>query len=359
LAIARYNTFIFSFGQSLFPGTNFDLVILKWLRKRVIMNIGHGSEARPAYLDGVHLTGRGARDPKFYFKSAKKMRAHIRFLEKYCSVIIGSPLSSHFFSSTSFVNWFEVGIPAGEISASDANELPREGRSRSRKESKSNMAQVTIVHAPSAPLAKGSREIRSAIESLKRKGWDISLVELINVPHRHVLEALANCDFVVDQLYSDSPLPGLATEAATFGKPTILGSYALEQFVQYAPKRLRACSFAVHPSNLRDAIEHFLAHPDEAVKMGRLARDFVETEWSNRAVALRYLSLIQGAFPENWLVDPLAVIYAHGACQSSNITAETVHQMVTEYGQAGLFLDGRRDLIEKLLLLDLDDESRT
>ena len=50
-----------------------------------------------------------------------------------------------------------------------------------------------------------------------------------------ILAELARCDFVIDQLYSDYPLPGLATEAAWFGKPTVVGGYA-----QYAirPARL-------------------------------------------------------------------------------------------------------------------------
>lgn len=45
-----------------------------------------------------------------------------------------------------------------------------------------------------------------------------------------VLQELQQCDFVIDELYSDVPLAMLATEAAIFGKPVIVGGYYSNNF---------------------------------------------------------------------------------------------------------------------------------
>ena len=44
-----------------------------------------------------------------------------------------------------------------------------------------------------------------------------------------VIEALRNCDFVVDQVYYDVAISYVATEAAFLGKPSVIGSYAWEE----------------------------------------------------------------------------------------------------------------------------------
>lgn len=347
-AIFRYKTFVFGFGQSLFPGTHFDLALLKLLRKRVIMNIGHGSEARPAYVDGVHMETHSSGDAAFYVKSARKMRAQIRGLEKWCSVIIGSPFSTHFFATRPFVNWFELGIPSGHTEPKNSREVFQSAGTSGRSVALAGNRQIVIVHAPSAPLAKGTQEIRSAVEALKNEGWRINFVELIGVPHQVVMEKLSTCDFVVDQLFSDTPLPGLATEAATFGKPTILGSYAVEAFLRYVPERMRTCSYVVHPDHLKEAIEDFLLNPNKVLEIGERARSFVEEEWNNTAVAVRYRSLMNGSPPVEWLVDPLVVDYIFGACQPIHQTSAVVECIVKDFGLAGLCLESRQDLVQKM-----------
>ena len=50
-AIFKYDIFIFGFGRSLLRW-NIDLPLLKILRKKTISVLGHGSEARPAFIDG-------------------------------------------------------------------------------------------------------------------------------------------------------------------------------------------------------------------------------------------------------------------------------------------------------------------
>jgi hypothetical protein len=49
IAIFKFDVFIFAWGKSLMP-LNIDLPILRLLRKKVIVNLGHGSEARPPYM---------------------------------------------------------------------------------------------------------------------------------------------------------------------------------------------------------------------------------------------------------------------------------------------------------------------
>ena len=56
-------------------------------------------------------------------------------------------------------------------------------------------------------------------------------------PNSVVLEQLARCDFIIDQLYADFPMPGFATEAAWFGKPAVTAGYALDLWKRTLPKR--------------------------------------------------------------------------------------------------------------------------
>lgn len=348
VAIFRYDTFIFGFGQSLFPVTNLDLPILRLLGKQVIMNVGHGSEARPPYLNGVNISSSGPLRAVNYYRNAKRIKRRMGFLEKHSTQIIGSPFSTHFFASRPFINWFEIGIPRPLIPL--VQPTPVEGGLVSPVERSTDpkTRKVRIVHAPSAPIAKGTSEIRRVLAELEGEGWQIELIELQGATNRVVLENLSKCDFVVDQLYSDSPLPGLASEAASFGKPTILGSYAIDAFKAHISVEMLPPSYVVHPTQLKTAIRHFLENPAEARTLGARAQAFVENQWEASAVAARFMAIFKNSIPIDWFVNPLDVSYVYGACQDESSTRMILGEILDVLGETALCLNDRPDLLRNL-----------
>lgn len=349
-AIFKYNTFIFAFGQTLFPGTQLDLPILKLLGKRVIINVGHGSEARPPYLDGTYLLQSGARSPEFYEQTTRKMRRKVQFLEKYSSVLIGSPFSSHFFARKPFVNWFELGIPAQMESCPKTGAPEVEAVLDSQRIEKTKHSEFRILHAPSAAIAKGTDAIRAAVAALQDDGWNVKLDEVHGVPNEEVLRKLARCDFVVDQMYSDTPLSGFATEAAVMGKPSVIGSYAGDPFKKTIPIRALPPSLVVHPDELKAGIQFFLQNPDKMKEFGRQAQAFVSKNWQTTAVAERFVALILDQAPTEWFVDPKSLVYVKGACQSEHVSAQILADLVGKFGVDGLHLQDRPDLVAALRL---------
>jgi len=50
-AVTKFDSFILGFGSTFLQRSSLDLMVLKLFRKRVVF-VFHGSDARPAYLDG-------------------------------------------------------------------------------------------------------------------------------------------------------------------------------------------------------------------------------------------------------------------------------------------------------------------
>lgn len=65
--------------------------------------------------------------------------------------------------------------------------------------------EVTIVHAPSSPIIKGTPLVRAAIKKLKEEGYSFKYIELINVPNKQVLDTLSKAHIVLNEFYAFVP----------------------------------------------------------------------------------------------------------------------------------------------------------
>ncbi|UBQ06146.1 hypothetical protein LCC91_03315 [Tepidimonas taiwanensis] len=340
-AILRYDVFIFGFGETLLP-RNLDLPILHKLGKTVIANLGHGSEARPPYVDGAQQSAEGeAVSGAALISLTRRNKRRVTIHEKYCKIVIGAPYSTTQFSSRRLINFFSLGIPirlhaSAIISARPANV-------------KRSKTPVRILHAPSHPAAKGTQQIVGAIERLRSRGHAIDLVLIIGQPFREVVEALQNCDFVVDQLFSDTPMAGFATEAAWFGKPAVVGGYGLDRLKSYVPDGMWPPSKICRPDDIEKAIEELIVDVDQRHRLGQEAQKFVREKWNPRAVAERFLRLIDGDIPEAWWLDPQAVTYVQGCGQSETRSRQMIQSLVETYGVPALELEHRPNLRDAFL----------
>lgn len=346
----RYDVFIFGFGSSMIRGGG-DLPILKFFHKKIIMNMAHGSDLRPPYLDGSYQSSDGTvqPDPQFLCRISRRHRKRIVWIEKYADYIIGAPFSSSQFSTVKFINTFVVGMPyQGSGDETSGISIPDTCRILSGDTDNNT---IRILHSPSHSAAKGSLHICEAIERLRLKGYRINFIEVRNRPNAEVLAEIQKCDFVVDQVFSDTPMAGFAAEAGYLGKPAVVGGYSFDYLKKFIPESMFPPSQTCMPDEIEAAIEELIVNPELRKRLGADARAFVETQWSIEKVASRYLKIIEGDIPNDWWLDPLEVSYLYGAGQPESQTRENVRKLVERFGVKSLQLSHRPDLERAFLTL--------
>jgi len=337
VTILSYDVFIFGFGRTLLRN-NYDLKLLKLFRKRVICNLGHGSDARPPFIDGGYQSKQGKRPTieetyRLTILTRKIVDRHF----KYASVVLGAPYSTSQYAPSKFINHFSIGIP---FDRDDLKKIENQKDPIAIRERHS----VRVLHAPSHAAAKGSPLISSAIKRLKDKGYAIDFILIEGRPVAEVFEEIIKCDLVVDQIYSDTPMAGFATEAAFHGKPVIVGGYGFDKLRSFVPVEMWPPSITSNPNQFEQAIEEMVSNVNQCERLGKAAQVFVREKWSPTEVGKRYMRLINDDIPESWWVEPKEIAYLHGAGQSEETSREIIREMVSTYGEDSLQLSHRPDL---------------
>lgn len=319
--LPRHDVFVFSGGTTFFA--RHDLRLLRWLRKRVIV-VYHGTDARPAYLNAAFVGTAGEFDVDGCVRATAQIKLALREVEAFADAIINHSLTAHF-HERKVVNWLHVGIPSA-------------CRPRPDPPTSHHAKQVVIVHAPTRPEPKGSPQIETAIESLRRKGHSIEFIKLVGRPNSEVLAALARCDFVVDELFSDMTMASFAAEAASFGKPAIVGLYGIAQLHEYAPAELIPPALVCHPEEVEPAIEKLIRDVPFRLALGAQAYEFVSTQWSPNRVAERFVQIASNELPADAFFDPASLGYLYGWGLTRRRVREVVTQIVNRHGIVALQL---------------------
>ena len=334
--LARHDVFIFGYGFT-FNQRALDLILFKLFKKRVICNLAHGSEARPPYLDGGYINYCSEKHSQIARKT-KNIALKLARIEKYADVVIAAPLASHFFSQP-FISTYKIGVPVTISKVANTFDTSPE-----RKKT------VRILHAPSNPVCKGSNIIRSAIEELRHEGYEINYVEISGRPHSEVLEELDQCDFIIDQLYSDGPLAGFTTEAAWFKKPAIVGGYGWDIVEQYFPPEHLPLSHTCHPNDLKGSVIRMIRDDAYREELGEKAYRFVQKNWNTQKVARRFEILIKNEpIPTNWYIEPQNIYYLHGCGIKESKLQAVLSRFINSQGSDALQLEARPKLKEKIL----------
>lgn len=333
-ALLKHDVFIFAFGVS-FNKNSKDLIIFKLLNKTIISNIAHGAEARPTYIDGGYLDSNGDHlSPSETYELDSQKIIKLKNIEKYSTHVLCTPFACHFLQKN-FIIANLIGLPI---------EFPSILKPHNIGQSQSNL--IKIVHAPSHPHAKGTYEIRACIKQLTEEGYEIMFIELQGKPHAEVMQALSECDFVIDQLYSDTPMAGLGAEASVFGKPTVIGGYLWSQYKEIIPSELIPPSLLINPDNLYNEVKSFIENPKLQRSIGKSAKDFAEKFWTPKLVAEKYLTIIENRTPTNWYFNPSTTTNIYGAGMSKNKTREVLKNFVDCYSINGLRISDKRQLLD-------------
>lgn len=337
------DVFIFGYAHTFIKGS-LDLIILHRFSKRVIVNIGHGSEARPPYLDGSLRYKDGSwGDLARLRKLTKFLSKRAKRIEKYASLVIASPYTSQFLTKPA-IDFFAIGMPINSTHFT-------------KKNSGILSKKIRIFHAPSKPIAKGSIEIRKHISDLQRDGFDIDFIEITGRPNVEVRAELEQCDLVIDQLYSDSPMTGIAHEAAEFSKPTLVAGYGLSTVAEYSWAMAAPPTIKCTPPTFINTLKDYLNDHDARIDVGQKAFEFVSMEWNQDVVAARYNRLIASDTDKRWIFNPRDIPYISGCALSTEELITIVSKYVAQYSPEGLEIDHRPDL--KIDILNLIKSSQT
>lgn len=330
-ALLRYDAFIFlSVSSFLFF---IELPLLKLFGKRVIF-VFLGSDARPVYLNGYVIEDTTRSTIWKAVALARVQKSLLWIIDRFADVVVNVPPQAHFHTRP-YISGYHVGLPA-EYSSAALDTLP-------------SIDRIRILHAPSKPGPKGTVKIRQVVASLRAKGHEFDYVEISGRPHAEVLSEIQRASFVIDELYSDTPLAGFATEAAFFGKPSVVGSYYYEQIRQILPPEETPPSMFCHPDAVEAAIERLIVDPVLREDLGRRAFAFVHEHWAARRVAEKYLMLIRGVIPRNWLLDPADISYVHGVGLSEVRGAEVLRAFLRVGGRGALCLRDKPHLANLLV----------
>lgn len=329
-AIARFDVFIFVFNSGFLRRA--EMPILRWLGKRQIL-LFVGSDTRPPYMDGYDLAG--PVNPRALLTKARAKKSLVRRSERFGSVSICNPASAQFFEGP-VVGFTEIGIPIPSAMG-DLADVPRSD------------GIVRVLHAPSHAMAKGTPAIRAAIESLRDSGLVINYIEIAGQSTDVVRRQLAECDFVVDQLYSDTPMAGFATEAAAMGKAAVVGGLDWEEVLRHITPALIPPTHRCHPDEIEDALRQLILDAPYRIALGRRAREFVHQRWTSEEVARRYLQLIRGDAPAEWFHDPNDVTYADGSGVTPAKRRLATASMIRDYGVESFLVSDKPRLQSRLI----------
>ena len=127
-----------------------------------------------------------------------------------------------------------------------------------------------IVHAPTAPVAKGTSYIEDALEQLKAE-FDFDYVRAYKMKRTDVLKEIAQCDIFVDQIILGSY--GMAAmEAFAFAKPVVcfMKPSVLECFPANSP------IINANPDSIKDVLRKLLSDENFRNGAGISSRKYAE-----------------------------------------------------------------------------------
>lgn len=322
-AMRRYDAFVFLYGETI-TNTRAELALLRAAGKRVVV-VFVGSDARPPYIDGGLFPADRAFDVDAARRATRRQQRKVARLERGASVCINAPATAHFLRRR-FVNWFALGIPRHVPPAAS----PAEPR-----------AVLRLLHSPSNPALKGTAQIRAMVDRLRARGLPIELETIEGRPNAEVIRAMQDCDLVLDQLYSDTPMAGFAAEGASLGRAVLVGGYR-------APFAERDCdglpqppSRYVRPEQFEAALEVLIRDRSARESLGDAARRFVAGPWAHAEVGQRLARVLRADVPQAWWCDPMQVDYLQGCGLSDTAARSRVRALLDRCGEAALGLDDK------------------
>lgn len=314
--LRHYDYYIFGFGASLMTVTHVDLLVLKIFRKKVVSIVAHGSDSRPPYMNGRF----SERQPEILAREAARLTWNLKWTEKFASVVIGSPYCTSIYANKPFLNFYDLGLPRP---VAQREELAKP---------KTETLVLKVLHAPSSRATKGTNEIISVVRRVKNMGYPIELTILEGCKNEELLKQIPQFDLVVDQLYSDTPMAGLALECLQLGVPVLVGGYKLHELERFMPDKRLPPTIIVRPDDFEARLIQLLTSEGLLDKYREQASRYLSESANHPSVGEIFLTVLEGTHALS-TVDPRDVRYFEGVGQPRVTTAK---QILSIYRHGGL-----------------------
>ena len=330
-SLIAIDAIVFVSGRSLIRGY-WDLWIYRLLGKRVV-RVFLGSDSRPKYLSGPHdQILDGATEKTACRKLAARVRRQqkrIARMSAWSDVVIENPLCGHF-QTKSFVNWFCVGFPH------DPGFFEREHDAANDAPGKTDSTRLKVLHCPSNPRIKGTDRVDTIMDRLVRDGIKVNYVRITGMPHHVVLQHLRTCDFVIDELYSDTPMAGFASEAAACGRAALVAGYGWEALKDSVPEGFLPPNLCITPEEFETVLLDLIRDQQRCDKAGTEAHQFINHCWHSSTVSDRFLRILAGDIPDEWWVQPEQVAYWQGLGSTQDHREQILRRFLINEGLEAL-----------------------
>jgi hypothetical protein len=335
-ALRNFDTFVFIYGRSFLP-KNLDLVLLRLFGKRIVSLVGHGSEARPAFIDGAHWSNAlKTSDPlRSIHRTFLQQTKHMSRIERRSNLVVAHPLASQLLSKPAVAATC-IGIPIPNIPG------------HLQINHNVNRSQVRVIHSPSDRRGKGSDIISDLVSRTSSNLHTLDYIELHGVSNSEVISKLAESDIAIDQLYTDTRLAGFGTEAASLGVAVLSGSYGAAELTECIQQEFLPPALVVHPRDIEETLIRLVSDIAYREKVAKACESFVLSRWSVESVAERFLLVVTGSCPKEWYFNPIAVSYVHGSGLEESELLSIWKTGFERFGKRFLDIPNRPDLYSKM-----------
>ena len=321
-------------GKGLF-GFPIEYYLYRLLGIRVV-HMFVGSASRPRYLssNAKHVINGSTQSVKKLASRIVRQSRRVRNFSHAASLVIENPLCGHFHKDP-FVNYFKLGIPI------DKNSFPpsfsKEGQSIGKDFE--SIGKIRILHCPSKPEIKGTEKIKRVLNPETLRELNAELIIKTGVSRETIISELEKCDFVIDQLYSDTPLAGFAAEAAFFGKMPIVGGYGWQCIQSIMETNELPPTTMCHPDNLHDTVRSLCTQNDHGRRRATEIQNFMESgNWSTSEFAKKMLSILSGDIEKSWIFDPKLTTYKNGVGLAEEESKAIISKLINTCGLHSLRL---------------------
>jgi hypothetical protein len=326
----RDKAVIYSGGNTI-SGSWLEPIGLRIFRVKVIFAF-HGSDIRPAYLNGAMWSELNP-DYEYLQNTTKKQFRLARMSELVSSEVVLWSGITHFFRGR--VNFHEkLGFPIIL------------GIEKERKTSFSTSG-LRILHMPTNQRAKGSLLVRKVIDELLEEGFDFRYVEATGHSHQSALNEIESCDLVIDQVFSDSGAGILAAEAAALGKIVIVAGMDVAKSLEILGEHYPRTNF-VETSSLKETIVNVLSDIQKYRDLAQTQKSYYASGWNYVSVAKNYLALMDGDLVSD-KVDAIRIRHSRGGFAPKEELVSVGAAFVSKFGVAALKLRHNRNLEQSVI----------
>ena len=238
-ALFKFDAFIYVAARTYLP-LYLDFVILKLLRKTVVV-MHCGSEVRyPPIHTEIEQELWGFNTKSMFLNDNQTYRFDKPFWNQRVPEILGIPIISMRNQATFQKQPFYFLQAIQEPLIHSISEIKRS-------------KEITVIHAPSKRLVKGTDGVLRVIKKLKHDGYQFNFELIEGRPHSYVMDRLRNADILIDQRFTY--MAGISTEGIAAGCCVITGIRKEYEGVSHDIPILSAHTDDELETHLRDLFE--------------------------------------------------------------------------------------------------------